>query len=98
MYRSLKILFAIALALLPHRGYVSRAVPGPVGGADLSRDAPLEGRAALDLYLAELGCNVVAITEQSTLLLRALTERAALLLELQRVAAPATDDGPSEKT
>jgi hypothetical protein len=32
-------------------------------------DAPLEGGATLDLYLAELGSNVVAITEQSALLL-----------------------------
>jgi hypothetical protein len=60
-------------------------------------DAPLEGGAALDLYLAELGSNVAAITEQSALLLQALAERAVLLRELQRAAAPATDDMPSEK-
>ena len=61
-------------------------------------DAPLEGGAALDLYLAELGSSVVAITEQSALLLQALAERAVLLQELQRIAAPATDDTPSKKT
>ena len=38
-------------------------------------DAPLEGSAALDLYLAELGSSVAAITEQSALLLQALAER-----------------------
>ena len=65
---------------------------------DSGSDAPLEGGAALDLYLAELGRSVAAITEQSTLLLQALAERAELLQELQRTAAPATDDRPSEKT
>jgi hypothetical protein len=59
--------------------------------------APLEGSAALDLYLAELGSSVAAITEQSALLLQALAERAVLLQELQRAAAPATDDTPSAK-
>jgi hypothetical protein len=54
--------------------------------------ASLEGGAALDLYLAELGRSVAAITEQSIQLLRALAERAELLQELQRTAAPATDD------
>ena len=57
-------------------------------------DAPLEGSAALDLYLAELGNSIAAITEQSTVLLQALAERAVLLQELQRTAAPATDDTP----
>jgi hypothetical protein len=61
-------------------------------------DAPLEGGAALDLYLAELGNSIAAITEQSTVLLQALAERAVLLQELQRTAAPATDDTPSKKT
>jgi hypothetical protein len=61
-------------------------------------DAPLEGGAALDLYLAELGSSIAAITEQSTVLLQALAERALLLQELQRTAAPATDDTPSKKT
>ena len=65
---------------------------------DSGSAAPLEGGAALDLYLAELGCSVAAITEQSTLLLQALAERAELLQELQRIAARATDDMPSEKT
>ena len=60
-------------------------------------DAPLEGSAALDLYLAELGSSVAAITEQSALLLQALAERAVLLQELQRAAAPATDEMPSAK-
>ena len=60
-------------------------------------DAPLEGSAALDLYLAELGSSVAAITEQSALLLQALAERAVLLQELQRAAAPATDKMPSAK-
>ena len=60
-------------------------------------DAPLEGGAALDLYLAELGSSVAAITEQSALLLQALAERAVLLQELQRTAAPASDDMPSAK-
>jgi hypothetical protein len=62
---------------------------------DSGSDTPLEGGAALDLYLAELGRNVAAITEQSTLLLKALTERAALLLELQQTATPTADDTPS---
>ena len=61
-------------------------------------DAPLEGGAALDLYLAELGSSVAAITEQSALLLQALAERAVLLQELQRSASPATGDTPSRKT
>jgi hypothetical protein len=61
-------------------------------------DAPLEGGAALDLYLAELGSSVAAITEQSVLLLQALAERAVLLQELQRSASPATGDTPSRKT
>jgi len=61
-------------------------------------DAPLKGGAALDLYLAELGNSIAAITEQSTVLLQALAERAVLLQELQRIAAPATDDTPSKKT
>jgi hypothetical protein len=61
-------------------------------------DAPLEGGAALDLYLAELGNSIAAITEQSTVLLQALAERAVLLQELQRTAAPATDDTPLKKT
>jgi hypothetical protein len=65
---------------------------------DLGSDAPLEGGAALDLYLAELGSSVAAITEQSVLLLQALAERAELLQELQRTAALATDDMPSDKT
>ena len=60
-------------------------------------DAPLEGGAALDLYLAELGNSIAAITEQSTVLLQALAERAVLLQELQRAAAPATDEMPSAK-
>ena len=60
-------------------------------------DAPLEGSAALDLYLAELGSSVAAITEQSALLLQALAERAVLLQELERTAAPATDDMPPTK-
>jgi hypothetical protein len=64
---------------------------------DSGSDAPLAGGAALDLYLAELGCSVAAITRQSTLLLQALAERAELLRDLQRAAAPATDDMPSEK-
>ena len=59
--------------------------------------APLEGSAALDLYLAELGSSVAAITEQSALLLQALAERAVLLQELQRAAAPATGKMPSAK-
>jgi hypothetical protein len=59
-------------------------------------DAPLEGSAALDLYLAELGNSIAAITEQSTVLLQALAERAVLLQELQRVV-PATDDTPPKK-
>ena len=61
-------------------------------------DAPLEGGAALDLYLAELGSSVIAITEQSALLLQALAERAVLLQELQRTAAPAKHDTPSKET
>ena len=61
-------------------------------------DASLEGGAALDLYLAELGSNVAAITEQSTLLLQALAERAVLLQEVQRTAAPAKHDRPSKET
>jgi hypothetical protein len=61
-------------------------------------DAPLQGGAALDLYLAELGSNVAAITEQSTLLLQALAERAVLLQEMQRTATPATHDTLSKKT
>jgi hypothetical protein len=60
-------------------------------------DAPLKGSAALDLYLAELGSSVVAITEQSALLLQALAERAVLLQALQRTATPATDDMPSKE-
>jgi len=64
---------------------------------DSGSDVPLEGGAALDLYLAELGSNVTAITQQSALLLQALAERAVLLQELQRAAAPATDDMPSAK-
>jgi hypothetical protein len=60
-------------------------------------DAPLEGGAALDLYLAELGNSIAAITKQSTVLLQALAERAVLLQELQRTAAPATDDMLSKK-
>jgi hypothetical protein len=65
---------------------------------DAGSDAPLEGGAALDLYLAELGCSVAAISEQSALLLQALTERAELLQELQRTAASSADDPPSDKT
>ena len=61
-------------------------------------DAPLEGGAALDLYLAELGSSIAAITKQSTVLLQALAERAGLLRQLQREAAPTTDDTPSKKT
>jgi hypothetical protein len=61
-------------------------------------DAPLEGAAALDLYLAELGSSIAAITKQSTVLLQALAERAGLLRQLQREAAPTTDDTPSKKT
>ena len=64
---------------------------------DLGSAAPLEGGAALDLYLAELGSNVAAITQQSALLLQALAERAVLLQELRRTATPATGDAPSAK-
>jgi hypothetical protein len=64
---------------------------------DSGSDAPLAGGAALDLYLAELGCSVAAVTRQSTLLLQALAERAELLLERERTAAPTTVDRPSEK-
>jgi hypothetical protein len=64
---------------------------------DSGSDAPLAGGAALDLYLAELGCSVAAITRQSTLLLQALAERAELLLERERTAAATTVDRPSEK-
>jgi hypothetical protein len=44
-----------------------------------------------------LAAGVAVITQQSTLLLQALAERAELLRDLQRAAAPATDDMPSEK-
>jgi len=64
---------------------------------DAGSDAPLKGSAALDLYLAELACSVTAITRQSTLLVQALAEHAELLQELQRAAAPATDDTASGK-
>jgi hypothetical protein len=58
--------------------------------------APLAGGAALDLYMAELSSSVAAITEQSTLLLQALAERAELLHELRRAGAPATGDRPEK--
>ena len=45
--------------------------------------APLEGRPALDLYVTELGRNVAAITEQSVLLLKALSERVTLMREIE---------------
>jgi hypothetical protein len=63
---------------------------------DAGSDAPLEGSAALDLYLAELARSVAVITRQSTLLIQALAEHAELLDELQRAAPPATDDIPPE--
>ena len=63
---------------------------------DAGSAAPLEGSAALDLYLAELSASIAAITEQSTLLLRALAERAELLHELQRAGAPATGNTPEK--
>ena len=59
---------------------------------DAGSDAPLEGGAALDLYLAELACSVAAITRQSTQLVKALAEHAELLQELQRAGPPATDE------
>ena len=46
-------------------------------------DAPLEGHAALGLYVTELGRNVAAITEQSVLLLKALSERVTLMREME---------------
>jgi len=46
-------------------------------------DAPLEGRPALDLYVTELGRNVAAITEQSVLLLKVLSERVTLMREIE---------------
>jgi hypothetical protein len=63
---------------------------------DAGSAAPLEGSAALDLYLAELARGVTVITRQSTLLVQALAEHAELLEELQRAAAPAADDVPPE--
>jgi len=51
-------------------------------------DAPLEGRAALDLYLTVLGRSVAAITEQSVLLLKALNERVTLMRELRTQQPP----------
>jgi hypothetical protein len=61
---------------------------------DAGSDAPLEGSAALDLYMAELARSVTVITRQSALLVQALAEHAELLDELQRAAGPATDDIP----
>ena len=55
-------------------------------------DAPLEGRAALDLYLTELGRSVAAITEQSVVLLRALSERVTLMREIERQRPPSQPD------
>jgi hypothetical protein len=64
---------------------------------DAGSAAPLEGSAALDLYLAELSSSVAAIAEQPTLLLQAtLAERPELVQELQRAAIPAVGD-TSEK-
>jgi hypothetical protein len=51
-------------------------------------DAPLQGRAALDLYLTELGRSVAAITEQSVLLLKSLGERVTLMREIEMGQAP----------
>ena len=46
-------------------------------------DTPLEGRAALDLYLTEITRSVAGITEQSVLLLKALSERVTLMREIE---------------
>jgi hypothetical protein len=56
-------------------------------------DAPLEGRAALDLYLTGLGRSVAAITEQSVLLLKALRERVTLMREIETGQAPSRPSG-----
>jgi hypothetical protein len=56
-------------------------------------DAPLEGRAALDLYLTELTRNVASITEQSVLLLKALSDRVTLMREIETGQAPSRPSG-----
>jgi hypothetical protein len=50
-------------------------------------DRPLKGEETLDLYLAEMSRSMVALTEQSALLLKALGERVALLpaVEAERI-------------
>ena len=56
-------------------------------------DTPLEGRAALDLYLTELTRSVAGITEQSVLLLKALSERVTLMREIEMAKAPSQPSG-----
>ena len=54
----------------------------------------LEGREALDLYLAKISRNATELQTQAALLQQALRERLELLRELQ---SPEQDDEPSGK-
>jgi len=66
---------------------IEKTAPGHRPGSD----AALRGQEAMDLYLTEIGRTVVAISEQSALLMKALGERVALLCEneAKRAGSPA---------
>jgi hypothetical protein len=53
-------------------------------GPPYPSDTPLQGAETLDLYLSEIGRNMMAIGEQSALLLSALNAQVTLLREIDR--------------
>lgn len=59
----------------------------PNASAPVRRPMSLDGKEALDLYLAKIGANAEALKAQAALLQAALQERLDLLHELQSVQA-----------
>jgi hypothetical protein len=59
----------------------------PDASAPVKRPMSLDGKEALDLYLAKIGANAEALNAQAALLQAALQERLDLLHELQSVQA-----------
>jgi hypothetical protein len=67
-------------------------------GQGQGADRPLKGEETFDLYLAEMGRSVVALGEQSVLLLKAVGERVALLpaIEAEQIRQAQSASEPAE--
>jgi hypothetical protein len=81
-----------ASAMTIEKTTIEKTLPGQLA----TSDTLLKGADTLDLYLPEIAGRVVALTEQSALLLQALAERLKLLraIEAGKAAIPAAGQDP----